>query len=354
MAARTSASVSPAQLHQALDVAPRQQLHGLCADAQCGGGDRIARRVGQARLELQAQAFAQVARAHAGGFQRLQQAQRHAEAVLQFFGLLQVVAGQASGQRGEGIFQVAVVVERLDQEAQRRAVHLAQAQRQRLAVQEGRERLLAARQLGGVGALIVVAQVVLARGGVAAPFAVVRQDLGRAVAFPALRNRNFRFILVTSQRRLVIACYRTGSTLRLKVIAAHRGVNLRQSEFLARRLLGVQLQERVVVEHLLDLLAELQCGELQQTDRLLQLGSECKMLRNPQRKALLHGRTATRRRSAGPPLARRAPPGGSAAHAVASVGAIITFGSARPGTRGAPRRCPRSLPAYPWPAPCRR
>ena len=40
----------------------------------------------------------------------------------------------------------------------------------------------------------------------------VQQDLGRAVAFPALRNRNFRFILVTSQRRLVIACYLSSST----------------------------------------------------------------------------------------------------------------------------------------------
>jgi hypothetical protein len=67
-------------------------------------------------------------------------------------------------------------------------------------VQEGRERLLAARQLGGVGALIVVAQVVLARGGVAAPFAVVRASISSVVPSPSqlVRNRNSAIILAFS------------------------------------------------------------------------------------------------------------------------------------------------------------
>ena len=50
--------------------------------------------------------------------------QRHAEAVLQFLGLLQIVAGQASRQVGQRIVEVAVVVERFDQKAQRGAVDL--------------------------------------------------------------------------------------------------------------------------------------------------------------------------------------------------------------------------------------
>jgi len=70
--------------------------------------------------------------------------------------LVVVVARQARGQRRQRVLQVAVVVERFDEEGQRGTVVLAQAQAQGLPVQEGRQRLLAARELGGVGALAVV------------------------------------------------------------------------------------------------------------------------------------------------------------------------------------------------------
>jgi hypothetical protein len=40
----------------------------------------------------------------------------------------------------------------------------------------------------------------------------------------------------------------------------------------------VGLEERILVEHLVDLLLQLQCRQLQQPDRLLQLRRQCKML----------------------------------------------------------------------------
>jgi hypothetical protein len=60
-------------------------------------------------------------------------------------------------------------------------------------------------------------------------------------------------------------------------------VGLGEAELLARGFFGGQLEKRVLVEHLLDFLAELQRGELQQPDRLLQLRRERQMLRNAKR-----------------------------------------------------------------------
>ena len=70
-----------AQQHQAFDVAPRQQVHGLLADAQRYfqhflvelSFGRIRLQIGQQRAHLQAQAFAQVAGAHAHRLQAVQQ-----------------------------------------------------------------------------------------------------------------------------------------------------------------------------------------------------------------------------------------------------------------------------------------
>ena len=114
----------------------------------------------------------------------MQQAQRHGEVVHQIFDLLPIVAGQALGQALEGVFQVAVVVERLDQKAQRGAVAVIEAQAQGLAVQMRLQRLLHAGQFGSVF-VFVVAQVIGFGFGVATPFAVVGRGLGAAVAFPA-------------------------------------------------------------------------------------------------------------------------------------------------------------------------
>jgi hypothetical protein len=53
-----------------------------------------------------------------------------------------------------------------------------------------------------------------------------------------------------------------------------------QPELLAHRSLFRHFEERVLVEHLLDFLAQLKRRQLQQPDRLLQLGRQRKMLRD--------------------------------------------------------------------------
>ncbi|MNT43061.1 hypothetical protein D3C72_1795120 [compost metagenome] len=89
-----------------------------------------------AGLDLQRQAFSQGAGAHAHRFQALQQAQRHGQVVQQrVIGIRIAGIAKALGQLGQGLFQVAVVVQGFDQKVQRGAVFRAQPQRQRLAVQ---------------------------------------------------------------------------------------------------------------------------------------------------------------------------------------------------------------------------
>src|SRR6185312_7186942 len=98
------------------------------------------------------------------------------------------------------------------------------------------------------------------------------------------------------------------------LVAALR-IGLHWAELLARRILLGDFQKRVLVQHLLDFLAQFQRRELQQPDRLLQLRRQRQMLRDAKRQALLHG---VSERSEGPPRASSASSGGSAAHAVAS------------------------------------
>jgi hypothetical protein len=146
------------------------------------------------------------------------------------------------------------------------------------------QRLLATGQLGRVH-FAVVAQVVLARGRVAAPFAVVGHHLGGAVAVPGglvgfsgggrLRLRGGAGAFCWRQRG-----HRLGHEFGFAVVVTHWRVRLRQAKFLARGFVGVEFQERVVVQHLLDFLAQLQRGQLQQADGLLQLRRQRQMLRN--------------------------------------------------------------------------
>jgi len=93
------------------------------------------------------------------------------------------LSSPARPEGGKRVFEIAVFVERFDEEAKRGAVYLRQTQAQGLAVEEVLQRFLAAGQLGRIGA-IVVAQVVVSRGCVAAPFAVVGRHVDGAVAFP--------------------------------------------------------------------------------------------------------------------------------------------------------------------------
>ena len=93
--------------------------------------------------------------------------QRDLKAMLQLFNLFFIIAAQTFCQAAQGVFEVAVVVEVFNQVAQGRAIGVAQTQSQRLAQQKVRQRFLAARKLGGIGFIVAV---VVAGGGVAAPF----------------------------------------------------------------------------------------------------------------------------------------------------------------------------------------
>jgi len=206
------------------------------------------------------------------------------------FTLIEVVACQAGGQRGQAVFEVTVVVERLDQEMQRGLALGRQAQRQGLPVQVVLQRLMAACQLGGIDLAVVV--VVLARRGVAAPLAVVGCGVDAAVALPAFLEfglaARFRIILACSARIFCADCYGIRSGFKLAGFLADRRVDLAEPEILTRGGLLGHFKKRVFVEHLLDFLAQFQRRQLQQADRLLQLGREREVLRDAKRKTLLH------------------------------------------------------------------
>ena len=84
----------------------------------------------------------------------------------------------------QGIFQIPVLVQRLDQKAQRRRVFGRQAQCQRLAVQVGGQAFVGNGAVAGVQFVVALGQRA-ARRGVAAPFAIVGAHVHAAVAFPA-------------------------------------------------------------------------------------------------------------------------------------------------------------------------
>ena len=69
---------------------------------------------------------------------------------------------------------------------------------------------------------------------------------------------------------------------------ADRRICLTQAKLFTWCLFVRQLQERVVVQHLVYLLAEFQGGELQQTNGLLQLRGERQVLRYAKGEALFH------------------------------------------------------------------
>ncbi len=214
--------------------------------------------------QLQAQAFGQIAGAHTHRLQRLQQAQGHGEAVHQLVQLLQIVgASQPLGQLLQRIFQVAVVVEVFDQKAQRVAVELGQAQRQRLLVQKVGQRLVAARQVQGGGRVVFVVALA-ACGGLTAPFPLIEgRHVHAAVAFPvighiAFRRWKFLVFLAFSAYCACAVSYGICRVVRRIRIPLRGGIGTVEAKFFARRILGRDLQERVVVEHLLNFLGQLQ------------------------------------------------------------------------------------------------
>jgi hypothetical protein len=66
---------------------------------------------------------------------------------------------------------------------------------------------------------------------------------------------------------------------RFNLFVASRRIGFVETKLFARRFFKFFVEKRVLVKHLLNLLAQLQGRQLQQTDRLLQLGRERQMLR---------------------------------------------------------------------------
>ena len=135
-----------------------------------------------------------------------------------------------------------------------------------------------------------------------------------------------------------------GRILKILDVLADRYIRRGQTKLLPRSRLIRELQKRVLVQHLLDFLAQLQRRELQQTNRLLQLRRQRQMLRNAKRQPLFHAAPkplhppSTRRGTglAGPQVS--APGGGRTLHAVSVKG----------GSQAAPRnRLSRAAGAAP-------
>ena len=146
-------------------------------------------------------------------------------------------------------------------------------------MQVGGQGLLAAGEFRRIGH-IVPAGVVVGRG-VAAPFGVVGRKLHAAVTLPALGYAVHTGFGVAG--RVVDGDFRHRVQRRhlaggLGIVYLGRGIGLRQAKFLARCVFELFVEERVLVEHLLNFLAQLQRGQLQESDRLLQLRRERQVL----------------------------------------------------------------------------
>jgi hypothetical protein len=146
-----------------------------------------------------------------------------------------------------------------------------------LTVQKVGERTAAACQIDGVGGFFAV---VLARCGVAAPFAVVGAHVHAAVAVPTFGHVGHG--LVACFAGAVVAAAGRAGAFAHPVAQADMGVGLVQAKGFGWRFFFGALQKRVLVQHLVDFLRQLQRGQLQQADRLLQLGRERQMLGHAQ------------------------------------------------------------------------
>src|SRR5947199_98615 len=180
--------------------------------------------------QLQRQALPGGARAHAGGLQVLQVPERDAQLLGIGFG------GQQRGDFLERLGQIAVLVEGVDQQLDEYAVAIAEIGERELAAQVIAQRRRVRRGEAAV-ALVVVVRPAPAGGDIRRPVGVGGRGLGAAARASAARRR----------RR---GC--GGLGLAFGILA---------------------LERRVVHQHAVDLLVELDRRQLQQADRLLQLRS---------------------------------------------------------------------------------
>ena len=136
--------------------------------------------------------------------------------------------------------------------------------------------LMALRAVDGVGVVVAPATAVVVQ--VRAPVSLGQRHVGLDDA-------------VAVQGVAGFAVGRQGGAGRLGGVVRGLRRELRRGGVRRRgvgRVVVGQLQQRVVGQHLLDFLRQLQRGQLQQADGLLQLGGERQMLGDPQRQTLLH------------------------------------------------------------------
>src|SRR3954469_10209423 len=207
--------------------------------------------------QLQAEAFAGRAGADAGGLEGLQMAQRDGE----FFGLELGFGGEKRRDFFERLREVAVLVERVDQQLDQDAVSLAEVGERELRAQ------MVAQRCRFRGAEIAVTVLV-----VIACAAPVRRDVGRPVGL--------------GRRRL--------GRRRGGAAAGDRGLRDRLPHAAAVFLVILALERGVLHQQPVDLLVELDRRELQQADRLLQLRREGEVLREAELKRGLHLGTNSR------------------------------------------------------------
>ena len=250
--------------------------------------------------QLQHQAFGEAARAHARGLEVLQPAQRAAQPRIQRFPRLRVgqleQQGQARADVLQRVVQVAVGVQRVDQCFERKAVFGREPHAADLCAQM----VLQARRRGpALVHLVFVA--VAARSRAAArgrrlADAVEVVALGAVLPVLARGGAEVAVADFGQRRALVAACavvaLRGARTLAVRALRARAGAVVGEAA-VQRRLVGVgrvlvEVQEGVLVEHLPDLLVQLQRGELQQPDRLLQLRRQRQVLRDPDLQRGLH------------------------------------------------------------------
>ena len=156
-------------------------------------------------------------------------------------------------------------------------------------MQKRRQRFLVARQLGGLRFFIVIVIVVVC-GCVTAPFAIVRRKLHAAVAVPTLGHasriqRCIRRLTGGLDPHFADPVHRAVPSVSFVVRFTgrrHRVLFVESEIFTRRQVFHFFFKKRVVVQHLFDFLAQLQGGELQQADGLLQLWRECQVLRDAQ------------------------------------------------------------------------
>ncbi len=225
------------------------------------------RRFGQ-RLELQRQAFGGVARAHTRGLEALQVTERDRQLV----GLDLELRRKHLGELFERCMQITILVERVDQRTDEPTVAQRNAQhgelRQQMIAQRARRDLLR------VEAFVVVVGVAAAAPvGLAAGIILEVGALGRL--------RTFACLGVLVLRTLLVAGRRLGRRRRIDARELRGG---RQRLVVAFDL----FEQRIFLQHPLDLGVQLDRRELQQTDRLLKLGRQRQVLRELELEGLLH------------------------------------------------------------------